>query len=98
MASKLFYRGSEVGDTALDNMLMDWMDGASEEEQVTIRSNFYSKMHDAIQALDNRLWWQPETSEIFYEDNSDRPLPFDEDGDGFREWWDETTTEVLEKC
>ena len=84
MTSRLFYRGSKVGDTVIDDMIANLVDDDHDYE--TMRQNYVDFMIGEMEKLDDRLWWQPETSEIFYQDDeTGKPLPED-----FESWWDET--------
>ena len=90
MTSRLYYRGSMVSSTALENMIHDMMDSADDEMFDHLCSDYRQYMTGELQALDSRLWWQPETSEIFWQDDeSGNELP---DPDDFAEWWQETTS------
>lgn len=94
MASKLYFRGASVGTASIDMMLNDMFydETPTEEAFRNLSRSYHEYMHAALDTLDDRLWWQPETSEIFYEDDgSDRPLPFEEDDGDFETWWNETT-------
>lgn len=87
MALKLFYRGYKVGSDYINNSLGDMDENAV--------SSFYERTHTALQELDDRLFWQPETSEVFYEDvEQEKELPFDQDGEEFIEWFEETTDRI----
>lgn len=88
MASRLFYRGSVVGDAEISNMIENILDGSDDTMYNYLAASYSHYMDNALERLDNRLWWQPETSEVFWEnDGSEKPLP---DID-FEEWWNETS-------
>lgn len=96
MASKLFIRGYKFGDSALYESTVGTWDFTPTDDQVTA---FTSALHQFLIArlenLDDRLWWQPETSEIFYEDvEQEKPLP---DEFEFESWWSEQITDFCEQ-
>ena len=94
MASRQYYCGSIVSDTVLENMIANMQETADQDEFDRLAGNYRQYMISALEALDDRLWWQPETSEVFWEDDgSDRQLP---DPDGFESWWNETTQSWIE--
>lgn len=96
--SHVFARFADLGCDVLDNTVADWLceEDISAEEADALKSKFYSQLHSAIEALDDRLWWQPETSEVFYEDDeSGRELPFENDNDGFIQWFNEAVSDAL---
>lgn len=89
MASRAFYTGSMVSSTVLEDMIANMQETADQEEFDRMASNYRQYMTNALESLDDRLWWQPETGEIFWEDDgSDKPLPYTSD---FEAWWKETT-------
>ena len=84
MSSRLYYRGALVSSTALENMISNLADNDNDFESLT--DSYRQYMTVALESLDNRLWWQPETGEIFCEgETTNRP-------DDFESWWNETTT------
>jgi hypothetical protein len=94
MASRAFYTGSMVSSTVLEDMIANMQETADQEEFDRMASNYRQYMTNALESLDDRLWWQPETGEIFWEDDgSDKPLP---DPDDFEAWWKETTENYWE--
>lgn len=100
MASRLYYRGAKVGDTVIDELIANVTENENEYEPAA--RSYRNWMIDALTGLDERLWWQPETSEVFYLDEnepsgSDKPLPYADDPDGFDEWWKETTDAWIER-
>lgn len=95
MASKIFYTSSMVSSTALENMISNLVDsGAPEAEYDRLVDSYRQHMISALEALDSRLWWQPETCEIFLDDDgSGDPAP---DADDFSDWWNSTTQSWIE--
>lgn len=90
MALREFYRGYKVGSDYINNTL-----GDMDENTV---SDFFERVHITLQELDDRLFWQPETSEIFYEDvETEKPLPFGFNEFEFLEWWEEKTQQIYEE-
>lgn len=87
MASRLFYRGSCVG-TDVEIMVANQVD--DEHSYDSLMESFRSFMTEELEKLDSRLWWQPETSEVFWEDDgSGNPLPEKFDCyDCFEDWWE----------
>ena len=99
MASRVYYRGHEVGEVSVNEAVLAYTNGSDfTDDQITESiSSVREKIHEALESLDNRLWWQPETSEVFWEDDgSGRHLPFDNDPESFIEWWNETISGALE--
>lgn len=89
MASRTFYRGSMVSSTVLDDMIANMQETADQAEFDRLTSSYRQHMINALESIDDRLWWQPETGEIFWEDDgSGRPLP---EVDDFEAWWQKTT-------
>lgn len=98
MANRLFYRGSEVGEVAINETILSFVNECDyTDEQINeLTSNFRMEIRNALEELDSRLWWQPETSEIFCEDDeSGKPIPFNDDPNGFAEWFSETVSNIL---
>ena len=95
MASKLFERGSYLGsDYLYECTIGTWDFTPTEQQAEQYLSALRRFMVDSLEALDDRLWWQPETSEIYWEDDgSDRDEP---DDSGFDSWWDEKISEFNE--
>ena len=99
MASRVYYRGHEVGETSINETVLAYTNGAdfTDDEITNAISSVRTRLHESLESLDDRLWWQPETSEVFWEDDgSGRPLPFDEDPESFLEWWSESITKALD--
>ena len=89
MASRTFYSGSMVSRTVLENMIANMQETADQAEFDRMSSSYHQYMTSALKSLDDRLWWQPETGEIFWEDDgSGKPLL---NADDFESWWKETT-------
>ena len=98
MASRVYFRGTEVGEVMAIEAVLAYVNGSDYTDEQTEKaiSAYRSKMHDALTALDDRLWWQPETGEVFWEDDgSGKPLPYADDPDGFIDWWNETAGRIL---
>lgn len=95
MASRIFYTGSMVSSTALENMISNLVEsGTSEADYEKLVDSYRQHMISALEVLDSRLWWQPETGEIFFEDDdSGDPAP---DADDFSDWWNSTTQSWIE--
>jgi len=96
MASRLFTRGSQYGNTELYEITVGQWDFTPTEEQTDkFMSDMRRYLIDRLDDLDDRLWWQPETSEIFYEDDTpEKPLPDESD---FDSWWSDTISEFLDQ-
>ena len=91
MASRQYYVGSMVSDTAIDEMIANMQETADQDEFDNMKSSYSKHMIEKLKELDDRLWWQPETGEIFWEDDGlGKDLP---DPDCFEDWWKETTAE-----
>ena len=91
MASKRYYIGSMVSDTAIGEMIANMQETADQEEFDRLSSSYRQYMISELNALDDRLWWQPETGEIFWEDDgSGKDLP---EADDFETWWKETSAD-----
>ena len=92
----VFYRGHMVSDNAMQSMIGDMMyDEHDTEEYNRLEASYIAHMTDALNALDNRLWWIPEFSEVLF--SGDR----DEMDDlslrvNFEDWWEEMTGEWFE--
>lgn len=88
MASELFVRGSQYGiDEIYQNTVGAWPFTPENGEDTRYIDALRAYMIAAIEAYDDRLWWQPETSEIFWEDDgSDAEEPDDTD---FGTWWED---------
>lgn len=86
-----YYTGSMVSVTALEDMISNMVEsGTSQADYERLTDSYRQHMISALESLDDRLWWQPETSEIFWEDNgSENPLPEID----FESWWNQTTTD-----
>ena len=88
MASRTFYRSSIVGDTAINDMISNLVD--EDHDFDSMLDSYRQHMINSMESLDDRLWWQSETSEIFWEDDgSESPLPEID----FEDWWNQTTTD-----
>lgn len=99
MASRLYYRGSEVGDIIINESVLGWTNDSNctDQEIEEMFSNLRTALTANLEELDDRLWWQPETSEIFYEDiDPEKPLPFKNDTAGFLAWWYEQIHTALQ--
>jgi hypothetical protein len=94
MASKLFARGSMYGETELYECTVGQWDFTPTNVQVDrFISDMYAYLIERLEKLDDRLWWQPETSEIFYEDDEpEKPLPDESDSNS---WWSEQINDFL---
>lgn len=89
MTSRLYYRGSMVSSTVLEDMIANQMETADDELFEKLTESYRAYMTEQLEQLDDRLWWQPETSEVFWQDDgSGKELP---DPDEFEDWWEETT-------
>lgn len=87
MTSREYFKGHMVSALALENMIADIVDSDMFEEACT---NYRQHMIAALETLDDRLWWEPETSTVYWQDDgSEKPLP---DPDEFQSWWTETTS------
>ena len=91
MISRAFYTGSMVSDTVLENMIGDIMETADQNEFDRLTSEYPPFMIDKMESLDDRLWWEPETGTVYWQDDgSGKALP-----DNFESWWEETTSEWI---
>lgn len=97
MANRIYYAGSMVSSTALENMISNMIESETPEaEYERLVDSYRQHMIGALEALDSRLWWQPETGEIFFEDDgSGDPAP---DADDFSDWWNSTTQSWIEEA
>ena len=94
MASRLFIRFSKYGDAEIyQNTVGAWPFTPENGEDTRYLSSLRAYMNKALESYDDRLWWQPETSEIFWEDDGTRDEP---DDSGFDSWWDEKISEFNE--
>ena len=95
MSSRLFTRGSCYGDAEIyQNTVGAWPFSPENGEDERYLDALYNHLNRALEAYDSRLWWQPETSEIFWEDDgSGRDEP---DDYGFSSWWEEQISEFNE--
>jgi len=93
MTSKLFYRGHMVSEIAYNNMINDMMETADDALYERLESSFLKYMNEHLEQYDSRLWWQPETSEVFWDDYGTGEMP---DEDGFEDWWKETVSDWYE--
>lgn len=86
-----YYTGSMVSTAALEDMISSMVEsGTSQADYERLTDSYRQHMISALEFLDDRLWWQPETSEIFWEDDgSENPLPEID----FEGWWNQTTTD-----
>ena len=88
MASRKFYTGHMVSDLAVNDMISNMQETADQVEFDRLSDEYRQHMIAALEALDDRLWWEPETGSVNYEDDgSDKPLP-----DDFESWWTEMTS------
>ena len=96
MASRLFARGPMYGDIQLYECTVGGFDFSTTKAQnEQFISDLYDYLYDRLDELDDRLWWQSETSEIFYEDvDQEKPLPDESD---FESWWSEQIDNFLEE-
>ena len=86
MASRTFYRSSIVGDTTINDMISNLVD--EDHDFDSLLDSYRQHMINSMEFLDDRLWWQSETSEIFWEDDgSEKPLPEID----FDDWWSKNT-------
>lgn len=95
MASRAYYTGSMVSSTVLENMIADMQEDSDQDEFDRLSDNYRQYMITALETLDDRFWWEPETSTVYYEDDgSGKPLPETED---FENWWSETTSAWIDQ-
>lgn len=94
MASRLFARGSQYGNESLYECTVGQWDFTPTKQQADMNvSALRLYMIARLDELDDRLWWQPETSEIFYEDiEPGKNLPDECD---FPAWFDEQVSDFL---
>lgn len=87
MISRTFYTGSMVSDTALEEMVNNIMETSDQDEFDRLTSEYRQHMTCKMESLDDRLWWEPETGTIYWQDDgSGKKLP-----ENFESWWEETT-------
>lgn len=89
MTSRNYYTGAMVSETVLQDMIANMLETADDELAEKMEGSYRKYMTEKLEALDDRLWWQPETGEVFWQDDgSGKELP---DPDEFEEWWSETS-------
>ncbi len=88
---KRAYVGHEVGEEAIEEAVLDWCNMAPEIDTDDAIDHVMTRLRDAVEEHDSRLYWEPETSTLWWEDVGDgRPAPeFDP------EWWDQAVGEAL---
>lgn len=91
MASRVIYKGAQVSTEAIEDAVYSWIGMGTELDADEMIDALKGKLNDALTALDDRLWWQPESDEICIdEDGSDRPTPeFDVT------WWEASIGRAL---
>ena len=92
MTSRLFERGSYLSsDYLYECTVGTWDFTPTKEQEEKYLSDLRRFLIDALESCDDRLWWQPETSEIFWEDDGrDEP-----DNSDFASWWEEKISEFI---
>ena len=94
----VFYRGHMVSDNAMQSMIGDMMfDEIDTAEYNRLESSYIAHMTDALNALDNRLWWYPELSEVLFSGDRDEMDDLGLRVD-FEAWWEEKTGEWFESA
>lgn len=95
MASRQFVIGSQYGNDYLYQITVGTWDFTPTQQQVeSYMESLRAFILGRLVRLDDRLWWQPETGEIFWEDNgSGKQLP---DEDDFGSWWDDVLSDAVE--
>lgn len=95
MSSRLFTCGCQYGTDSLYAITVGTWDFTPTERQAEVYMDaLRAYIIEQMEALDDRLWWQPETSEIFLEDDgSERPLLSESD---FDDWWNDTISAAIE--
>ena len=95
MASRQFVIGSQYGNDYLYQITVGTWDFTPTEQQAeSYMESLRAFISGRLDRLDDRLWWQPETGEIFWEDDgSGKQLPDEYD---FSSWWDDVLSDAVE--
>ena len=91
MTNRVYCTAAMLGTAAIDEMINSTFETTPTQEEFESRSASYrAHMIAALEDLDDRFWWEPETSTLYWQDDgSDAPLP---DPYTFEDWWQETTS------
>lgn len=95
MSSRLFTCGCQYGTDRLYAITVGTWDFTPTERQTEVYLDaLRAYIIEQMEALDDRLWWQPETSEIFWEDDGSKRVLLSESD--FDDWWNDTISAAIE--
>jgi hypothetical protein len=84
-AVQFLIRG-KFGSTELDDRIYTYLYGGDDDIPEEVKEKYvdlvYGNIHERIRDLDKRLWWDPETSTIYWEredESEEKPDVSDED-------------------